>query len=208
MTEINVLIIDDEVPLREAIAANLARDGYNLFFAENGEEGLNALRETLPTVVILDLKMPVMDGHAFLQIADLKPTDPYSIIVLTGHGDDEAVQECYQAGVTFFLQKPFSVYQLRGLVKSAIDLRQLTNELHEMVGRRTAELEQRLTEITALNRFYQDQSNGLLELIDHCEHALKHRDQILREISVLANGTEPFPFAELREYPKADSSGA
>ena len=143
VNETSVLIIDDELPVREALAANLERDKYPLVFAENGEEGLARLRESDPTLVILDLRMPVMDGFEFLRRIGPKPADRFSVIVLTGYADDDAVQQCYQAGVTFFLQKPFNVYHLRGLVRSAITLRQLTNQLNELVDERTAAMPSR-----------------------------------------------------------------
>ncbi len=180
VNETSVLIIDDELPVREALAANLERDKYPLVFAENGEEGLARLRESSPTLVILDLRMPVMDGFEFLRRVGPTPADRFSVIVLTGYADDDAVQQCYQEGVTFFLQKPFNVYQLRGLVRSAITLRQLTNQLNELVDERTAELEQRMTEITALNVFYQDQAKKFLGRIDQME-------QMLREIQLISN---------------------
>jgi len=189
VNETSVLIIDDELPLREALAANLERDNYPLMFAENGEEGLARLRESSPTLVILDLRMPVMDGFEFLRRVDPKPDDPFSVIVLTAYADDDAIKQCYQAGVTFFLQKPFNVYQLRGLVRSVITLRQLTNQLNELVDERTAALEQRVTEITALNLFYQEQARKFLGRIDQIE-------QVLREIQLISNSIAPPPGLE------------
>ena len=171
--EPTVLIIDDELSIREALAANLEREGYTLLFAENGKEGLEILQETTPTVVILDLKMPVMDGYEFLRRLNPKPDAPYLIIALTGH-NDAAVQESFHAGVTFFLQKPFNVYELRCLVRSAIRLRQIKNELDELAR-------QRITEITAPSRSYQEQS----QLNDRYQQALEERDHLLRAIGQL-----------------------
>ena len=202
--EASVLIIDDELPLREALAANLERENYPLLFAENGEEGLARLRESSPTLVILDLRMPVMDGFEFLRQVGPKPADPFSVIVLTGFADDEAIRQCYQAGVTFFLQKPFNVYQLRGLVRSAITLRQLTNQLNELVDERTAALEQRVTEITALNLFYQEQARKFLGRIDQVDQSLRGIQLILNSVapsSGLEENSTPWPFwpsAEVR----------
>ena len=197
----SVLIIDDELPLREALAANLERDSYPLLFAENGEEGLALLRESSPTLVILDLRMPVMDGFEFLRRVAPKPSHPFSVIVLTGYADDDAVQQCYQEGVTFFLQKPFNVYQLRGLVRSAITLRQLTNQLNGLVDERTAELEQRMIEITALNVFYQEQAKKFLGSISQME-------QMLREIQLISNSIGPPPILEENSNPGLFEAGS
>jgi len=201
VNETSVLIIDDELPLREALAANLERENYPLVFAENGEEGLALLRESSPTLVILDLRMPVMDGFEFLRRVGPKPSHPFSVIVLTGYADDDAVKQCYQAGVTFFLEKPFNVYQLRGLVRSAITLRQLTNQLNELVDERTAALEQRMTEITALNLFYQEQARKFLGRIDQIE-------QVLREIQLISNSIAPPSGLEENSTPGLFNPGA
>ena len=201
LNEASVLIIDDELPLREALAANLERDSYPLLFAENGEEGLARLRESSPTLIILDLRMPVMDGFEFLRRVGPKPAHPFSVIVLTGFADDDAVQQCYQEGVTFFLQKPFNVYQLRGLVRSAITLRQLTNQLNELVDERTAELEQRMTEITALNVFYQEQAKKFLGSISQME-------QMLREIQLISNSIGPPSILEENSNPGLFDAGS
>ena len=201
-----VLIIDDELSIRESLAANLEREGYLLLLAENGKEGLALLQETPPTVVILDLKMPVMDGYEFLRQLDPKPDAPYSVIVLTGHGNDEAVRDCFHAGVTFFLQKPYNIYELRGLVRSAVRLRQLTNELDELVKEKSRDLQQRVTEITALNRYYQEQSGELSQLNDRYQQALQQRDHILREIAQLAKIVTPFLLPNLGEI--VDDQGA
>ena len=189
VSEATILIIDDELPLRQALAANLESENYTLVFAENGEDGLARLQEISPELIILDLKMPVMDGFEFLRRLDTKPADPFSVIVLTGFADDDGVQSCYRAGVTLFLQKPFNVYQLRGLVRSAVTLRKLTNQLNELVDERTAALQQRVTEITALNRFYQEQASKFLGRMDRVE-------KVLREIQQIANSVEPFPDIE------------
>jgi len=66
MTQPRVLVIDDDAAVREAVAEDLKREGYDLHFATNGVEGLQRLQEIDPTVIILDLRMPVMDGQEFL----------------------------------------------------------------------------------------------------------------------------------------------
>ena len=61
MTQPRVLVIDDDAAVREAVAEDLKREGYDLHFATNGVEGHQRLQEIDPTVIILDLRMPVMD---------------------------------------------------------------------------------------------------------------------------------------------------
>lgn len=125
MTTSNLLlIIDDEEDLRLSLQSALASEPYELEFAENGEVGITRFRETSPSLLLLDLRMPVMDGIEVLEALKVSPDDPYVIIVLTGHGDDEAVQRCYELGVYAFLRKPFNIFELRGLVKQTLAMKQ------------------------------------------------------------------------------------
>ena len=207
MTNPSVLVIDDESPVREAVATSLRREGYDMLFAANGMEGLDLVRNESPSVVILDLKMPVMDGSEFLRRVDPKPPDSYFVIVLTGHGDENAIQECYKTGVSFFLDKPFNAYQLRGVVKNAMAVRLLTDQLQQLVAERTDDLEQRLTEITALNRYYQEQSRELLEQLALYRRALEDREQVLQDVGYPLQSLEPFSFPELPGPPASDTRG-
>ena len=101
-----VLVIEDEPLVRQLVAANLDKEGYRLVFAQNGQERLHIIRQESPTVIIVDLSTPARAGIDFLRQIDLKPDDSYSAIVLTGHGDDDAVQKCYQASVPSSFRNP------------------------------------------------------------------------------------------------------
>lgn len=129
MEKPKILIVDDEAVLRESIQTALRREGYQLFFAENGAEGLASFHEVSPVLIITDLRMPVMDGFQFLEKLQITPSDPYLTIALTGHGEDEDVEACYDLGVHMFLRKPFNIFELRGLVKKGIELKQMQKQM-------------------------------------------------------------------------------
>ncbi len=129
MPKPSVLVVDDDQAVRDAVAEDLKRENYDLLFAENGLEGLRMVRDAPPTVIILDLRMPVMGGLDFLDQIQLKPSDPYSVIVLTAYGDDDSLKACYDGGASTFLKKPFNLYEIRGAVKNAVTVKQLTNPL-------------------------------------------------------------------------------
>ena len=129
-----LLVIDDERVVREAVAESLKSEAYDLLFAENGEEGLRITLRESPTVIILDLKMPVMNGLEFLSSVELAPHVPYSVIVLTGYGDPDAVKRCYDAGISMFLRKPFDTPEIRGVVKHAVVVQQLINHQEELAS--------------------------------------------------------------------------
>jgi len=129
MEKPKILVVDDEAVLRESIQTALKREGYELFFAENGAEGLASFHEVSPVLIITDLRMPVMDGLQFLEKLKITPSDPYLTIVLTGHGEDEDVEACYDLGVHMFLRKPFNIFELRGLAEKGIQLKQMQKQM-------------------------------------------------------------------------------
>ncbi|MBF0275867.1 MAG: response regulator, partial [Nitrospinae bacterium] len=124
-----ILIIDDEEAVRQTIENALKKANYEFFFAENGQEGMREFFRVTPDLIILDIRMPVMDGLAFLEEIKITPEDFFSVIVLTGHGDREDMKKCFDLGVTSFVNKPFDIIELRGLVKNAFALK---DSLHSL----------------------------------------------------------------------------
>jgi DNA-binding response OmpR family regulator len=119
-----LLIIDDDESVREAISDSVTQSNYELLTAVNGEEGLKAYDLYNPAVMIVDLRMPVLSGIDFIkEVKKRKSLDVNSIIVLTGHGDDDDLEQCYELGINAFLKKPFNLYELNGLVDQAVKIR-------------------------------------------------------------------------------------
>ena len=147
-----ILIVDDERSVQMAIEMALENEGYNLFFADNGEEGLNIFQEESPELVFLDLKMPVMDGYGFINSVKFKQDSPFTLVVITGHGEDGEIERCYRLGIDYFLKKPLNMVEICGLAGRSIDLKRLEREnaalLLEVQEARDI-LEQRVTERTA-----------------------------------------------------------
>ena len=205
MTQPSVLVIDDDAAVRDAVAEDLKQEGYDLYFATNGIEGLKRIKEIDPTVIILDLRMPVMDGQKFLTQLRLKPSDPYSVVVLTAYGDADAVKSCYDAGVSTFLKKPFDIFEIRGVVKNAVAVKQLSTHLDELVQERTAELEQRLREITALNKFFQRHLEWLSAAEAQYREIGEKLQRISTEINDLVIRAQTEPFIDLPALSSLDS---
>ena len=195
MPKPSVLVVDDDQAVRDAVAEDLKREDYDLLFAENGLEGLRIVRDAPPTVIILDLRMPVMGGLDFLGQIQLKPSDPYSVIVLTAYGDDDSLKACYDGGASTFLKKPFNLYEIRGVVKNAVAVKQLTNQLDDLVTERTSDLEQRMREVAALNRMFQQQISQQADTVSEFREALEEFQRIFSEIGHLAQ------WAKAREIP-------
>jgi len=111
-----VLVIDDEQGIRALLDTLLRRKGYDVIVAESGQKGLECFRRARPDVIVLDLKMPEMDGLTVLrQIRSLDPIIP--VIILTGAGTAETEQRVRALGVTEYVEKEFSLHLLGDSLK-------------------------------------------------------------------------------------------
>jgi len=111
-----ILVIDDEESIRSLLDTLLVRKGYEVVTASNGRKGLEFFRREHPDAVVLDLKMPEMDGLMVLKaIRSLDQKLP--VIILTGAGTPEAEQEAHALGVTEFVEKEFSLHHLGDSLK-------------------------------------------------------------------------------------------
>ncbi len=111
-----VLVIDDEQGIRNLLDTLLSRKGYDVVLADGGRKGLELIRRERPDVVVLDLKMPEMDGVAVLQqIRRLNSDQP--VIILTGAATPEREQQVRALGVTEFVEKEFSLHRLGDALK-------------------------------------------------------------------------------------------
>ena len=103
-----ILVIDDEQGIRDLLHTFLRRSGYDVIVAENGPKGLELYRRECPDVVVLDLKMPGMDGLTVLQqVRSLNPLQ--LVIIVTGAGTPEVEQQVRALGVTEYIEKEYSL---------------------------------------------------------------------------------------------------
>ena len=111
-----VLVIDDEPQVRKLLNMLLSHDGYEVILADNGGKGLELYRLEHPDVILLDLRMPQLDGIAVLkEIRRLDLEQP--VIVLTGDTDPETEREVMALGVSEFMIKGFSLHVLGGVLQ-------------------------------------------------------------------------------------------
>jgi PAS domain S-box-containing protein len=149
-----ILLIDDDTRVLDTFARTLRLAGYTVITAGNGEKGLKLYRQERPDIVLLDLWMPDVDGLAALHA--MREQDPEAnVILITGHGDKEAVIDALRAGASDFLPKPIDRVALESALRRAEErihlkrklrasqeaLRQHNIRLEEQVRARTAELE-------------------------------------------------------------------
>ncbi|MBL4917630.1 sigma-54-dependent transcriptional regulator [Szabonella alba] len=120
-----VAIVDDEADMRQSISQWLALSGFETETFASAEDALKGIAPDYPGVVVSDIKMPGMDGMAFLKrLMSLDSGLP--VIMITGHGDVPMAVEAMRVGAYDFLEKPFNPDRMTELTKKATQLRRMT----------------------------------------------------------------------------------
>jgi signal transduction histidine kinase len=157
----NALVIDDEAGIREGCKRILSRMGFQVHTAGRGEEGLEVLKEELISIVLLDLKMPGMDGLEVL--AHIREIDEsILVIIITGFATIETAIEAMRRGAYDFIPKPFEPDHLRIVVDRARENIRLTWETELLEQQRQKTLMDLGTEKSRLRTLIETLPNGLV----------------------------------------------
>jgi two-component system response regulator AtoC len=124
---INVLIVDDEEPVRRLLRKELGRKGYVTDAAEDGKAALKKIKESSFDVILLDIIMPGMDGIAMLRKLRSDPAAPV-IVVLTGKATVDTAVEAMKNGAYDYLSKPYKLEELDIIIHRAYEQRKLRLE--------------------------------------------------------------------------------
>ncbi|MFC4102394.1 response regulator [Paenibacillus xanthanilyticus] len=118
---IKVLIVDDEPKLRQGLQTLIPWQDLGFIVtatAANGQEALNVVEEQIPDVVIVDIRMPVMDGLQFIQrLSALDVPMHVHVIILSGHADFDYARRAIKYGVAGYLLKPVDIHEMSALLK-------------------------------------------------------------------------------------------
>ena len=120
-----VAIVDDEQDMRQSISQWLALSGFETETFPSAEDALKSLGNDYPGLVVSDIKMPGMDGMAFLKRL-MSVDSALPVIMITGHGDVPMAVEAMRVGAFDFLEKPFNPDRMTELAKKAANARRLT----------------------------------------------------------------------------------
>jgi signal transduction histidine kinase len=166
-----LLLVDDEKDIREVLVLPLADLGYHVVEAENGQEALKLFRETQPSIVLTDIKMPGMDGIELLQKIKYENPDT-EVIMITGHGDMELAIRSLKNEATDFITKPINVDALEIAVQRAKDkiitrekLQEYTESLEKLIREKT-ELQSHLASLGLMIGSISHGIKGLLTGLD------------------------------------------
>lgn len=118
-----ILVVEDETPLRTAISSILSSEGFIVFEASNGQEGLDCALKEHPDLILLDQMMPVMDGLTVLgKLREDVWGKSVKVVFLTNSNDNNNVSRATEEGVSYFL------------IKSDWDITDVVKKIKEQLG--------------------------------------------------------------------------
>jgi two-component system, NtrC family, nitrogen regulation response regulator NtrX len=143
MAKSRILVIDDEAAIRDSLRMTLEYEGYDFIGAATGQEGLALVERESPDLVLLDVKMPGMDGLEVLdRLRAMNETLP--VVVISGHGTISTAVEATKKGAFDFIEKPFASERVLVSLRNALDQGRLRDEnrslkravevRHQMIG--------------------------------------------------------------------------
>lgn len=119
ISDISVLVVEDELPIRRFIAINLKRNNFKILEASTGEEALNLLDNSSPDVVVLDIMLPGIDGFEVCEKIRVKSPET-AIIMLTAKGQDMDKIMGLEIGADDYMVKPFNPLELTARIRAIL----------------------------------------------------------------------------------------
>ena len=128
-----VLVADDERQIRDLLSEFLTSEGYEVLLASDGEEATGLAEREYPDVILLDVKMPGIDGIEVCKRLKAEPKMHFiPVIMITGYVDNKMAT--IEAGADDFVNKPIDLVELAVRLKSILRIRYLTDELERAVA--------------------------------------------------------------------------
>ena len=126
-----ILVVDDEESIREFFQIMLKREGYEVFTAANGKEGLEHLKKNPVDLIISDIQMPELSGLELL--SKVREIDPEMVVMMiTAFGSTEIAVEAMKRGAYDYIQKPFKIDEVKIIIRQALEKRSLKLENHQL----------------------------------------------------------------------------
>ena len=146
-----LLLVDDEPSLRQAVQAYLSESGFKARVAANAQEGWQQLEQLIPDLVITDVMMPQVNGYQFLkQLRDDMRFKSLPVVFLTARGMTSDRIQGYQAGCDAYLSKPFDPDELVAIIENLLKRKQDNIANDEGEPPDITEMARQITEIKAL----------------------------------------------------------
>jgi DNA-binding NtrC family response regulator len=134
MAKEKILVVDDEIFVRELLMEFLSKQDFEVVLAESGEKAIETIKSNPAQVALIDLKMPGMDGLKTMQ--EVKRISPHTLaIIMTGYPTIETSIEALRGGAYDYVVKPFKLNELKNAIDRALNEHRLRLEINELKER-------------------------------------------------------------------------
>ena len=117
-TNSTIMLVEDEIQQRNALAMLFEAEGYNVLSAESAEAGARYIEQTIPDMIVTDVKLPGIDGFTFFdQVREQPSCQHVPFIFITGYNDLQAIESVKKLGAKGYVTKPYDLEHLIDLVK-------------------------------------------------------------------------------------------
>jgi DNA-binding NtrC family response regulator len=148
----SVLIVDDDEVMRETISDVLRKRGYEVALASSGGGALSAIKKNIIDLVLLDMKLPDIDGIEVLKKIKEFDTE-ILVIMMTAYSDVQTAVSAMKSGAYHYINKPFELEELRLLIEKGLETKSLINEVRSL--NRQQKGETHITHILGLSPQFQ-----------------------------------------------------
>ncbi len=185
---LTVLVVEDDAEMREILQAEFELEGLTVLTATNGSEAVTTTRRLKPDLILMDVKMPAMDGiEATRLVKNNEETKHIPIVMLTAAGNREDIVAGLEAGAIDYITKPFFMPELKARLKAVLQHKIMYDELKRIQD--TLIRNERLRTMKELTEAVQGSINGPLTVILGRIHLLrrKHGDLSEDDVRTLEN---------------------
>ena len=127
MSKEKILVVDDEQSMREFLDIMLKKEEYRVTLASNGEEVLKLIEKDIFDLILMDIRMPRMDGITVLK--KMKTLSPETIVIMiTAYASADTAIKAMKEGAYDYITKPFKVEEIKLIIKNALEKKNLQNE--------------------------------------------------------------------------------
>lgn len=179
-----ILIVEDTLPSLQLLTELMQKEGYQVRQAQDGQMALLSLKTKLPDLILLDVRMPGMDGFEVCEKIKSNPeSKDIPIIFLSAEKDSEAKVKGLQLGAIDYIGKPYATEEVLLRVRMNLELRHLQLHLEDMIELRTRQLKEEIAERQNVEKELRASRRRLRELTGHIQDVReKERSRIAREI--------------------------
>jgi DNA-binding response OmpR family regulator len=125
--KVKVLVVDDEPNIVQTLKDRLEMNDYEVFTAHNGADGIKAAQEDSPDVILLDVIMPVMDGHEMLEkLRGQEWGKDITVIMLTARSQAQDIPRARACGIDDYIIKPFDLTELLEKIENIVERRKVS----------------------------------------------------------------------------------